>query len=172
METRSNLSFIRDLIIKIFLILLFVFLLTLLFPMPKLTPFYNRIFNDNVQTMKDAAENYFTKERMPEKVGDSSKLTLQQMIDKKLILPFIDKEGKECDTKNSYVKVTKKKTEYELEVHLTCGEESDYIIEPIGCYNFCPDNSCVKEVITDEKTGKVVINKPDTTPTPRPWMSP
>ena len=168
METRSRLSFIRDLIIKIFLILLFVFLITLLFPMPKLTPFYNRIFNDNVQTMKDAAENYFTKERMPEKVGDSSKLTLQQMIDKKLILPFLDKEGKECDTKNSYVKVTKKKTEYELEVHLTCGDDSDYIIEPIGCYNFCPDNSCVKDVVTDENTGKVVINKPDPTPTPTP----
>lgn len=164
METRSRLSFIRDLIIKIFLVLLFVFLLTLLFPMPKLTPFYNRIFNDNVQTMKDAAESYFTKERMPEKVGDSSKLTLQQMLDKKLILPFIDRNGNECDTKNSYVKVTKKKTEYELEVHLTCGEESDYIIEPIGCYDFCPDKSCVKEIITDENTGKVVINKP--TPTP------
>ena len=61
METRSKSGFIRDLIIKIFLILLFVFLITLIFPIPNLTPIYNRIFNDNVQTMKDAAENYFTK---------------------------------------------------------------------------------------------------------------
>ena len=162
MEERSRTGFIRDLVIKIFLILLFVFLITLLFPMPNLTPFYNRIFNDNVQTMKDAAEDYFTKDRMPENVGDSSKLTLQQMIDKKLVLPFVDKEGNACDTKKSYVKVTKKKTEYELEVHLTCGDESDYIIEPIGCYNFCPDNSCNQPVVTNEETGKVTINKPST----------
>ena len=162
---KSRGSFIRDLIIKIFLILLFVFLITLLFPMPNLTPFYNRIFNDNVQTMKDAAEDYFTKERMPQNVGDSSKLTLKQMLDKKLILPFLDKEGNECDLDKSYVKVTKKKTEYQLEVHLTCGNDSDYIIEPIGCYNFCPDNSCTKEITTDEKTGKVTINTPKA-PTP------
>ena len=128
---RSRGSFIRDLVIKIFLILLFVFLITLLFPMPNLTPIYNRIFNDNVQTMKDAAEDYFTKDRMPTKVGDSSKLTLQQMLDKKLVLPFLDKNGNECDTKKSYVKVTKKKTEYELEVHLTCGNESDYVITSV-----------------------------------------
>ena len=172
MEERRGTGFIRDLIIKIFLILLFVFLITLLFPMPNLTPFYNRIFNDNVQTMKDAAEDYFTKDRMPQNVGDSSKLTLQQMLDKKLVLPFLDKDGKECDTNKSYVKVTKKKTEYELEVHLTCGNESNYIIEPIGCYNFCPDNSCTKEVETKED-GTVVINKePTTTPTEKKQYTP
>ena len=44
---------------------------------------------------------------MPEKVGDSVKLTLQDMLDKKLILPFLDKDGNECDAKKSYVKVTK-----------------------------------------------------------------
>ena len=156
MEEKSTLSFVRDLIIKIFLILLFIFLLTLIFPMPNLTPLYNRIFNDNIQTMKDAAENYFTKERMPEKEGDTSKLTLKQMMDQKLVLPFLDKNGKECDLNKSYVEVTKKKNEYELKVYLKCGSESDYIVEPIGCYNFCPDNSCVKDVKTDED-GKVTI---------------
>ena len=105
-ETRKS-TVIRDLIIKIFLILLFVFLITILFPMPNLTAFYDSVFNNNVQSMKDAADSYFTKDRMPEKVGDSVKLTLQDMLDKKLILPFLDKDGNECDTKKSYVKVTK-----------------------------------------------------------------
>ena len=89
----------------------------------------------------------------------------QEMLDKKLILPFLDKNGKECDAKKSYVMVTKKKNEYELEVHLVCGNESNFIVEPIGCYNFCPDNSCTKDVITDETTGKITINR-DNTPTP------
>lgn len=165
MEERRKSSFIRDIVIKIFLILLFVFLIVLLFPMPNLTPFYDAVFNNNVQTMKDAAEDYFTKERMPEKEGDKVKLTLQDMLDKKLILPFLDKDGKECDTQKSYVEVTKKKTEYELEVRLSCGKEENYIIEPIGCYNFCDDEkecdcSCNQEVSTNED-GKVSINNPD-----------
>ena len=137
-ETRKS-TVIRDLIIKIFLILLFVFLITILFPMPNLTAFYDSVFNNNVQSMKDAADSYFTKDRMPEKVGDSVKLTLQDMLDKKLILPFLDKDCNECDTKKSYVKVTKEEKEYKLEVHLSCPNKEDYIIEPIGCYNFCPE---------------------------------
>ncbi len=168
MEKTGKSSFIRDIVIKVFLILLFVLLITLLFPMPNLTPFYDAVFNNNVQTMKDAAENYFTKERMPEKEGDKVKLTLQDMLDKKLILPFLDKDGNECDAEKSYVQVTKKKTEYELEVHLSCGDEENYIVEPIGCYDFCENKvecvcSCDQKVTTNEK-GEVTVNKTTTTP--------
>ena len=169
-ETRKS-SIVRDLIIKIFLILLFVFLITILFPMPNLTAFYDSVFNNNVQSMKDAADSYFTKERMPEKVGDSVKLTLQQMLDKKLILPFLDKDGNECDANKSYVKVTKGEKEYTLEVHLSCPNKEDYIIEPIGCYNFCPEQtvncscSCAQEEKpTTDDNGKVTVNKTQPTP--------
>ena len=169
-ETRKS-SIVRDLIIKIFLILLFVFLITILFPMPNLTAFYDSVFNNNVQSMKDAADSYFTKERMPEKVGDSVKLTLQQMLDKKLILPFLDKDGNECDANKSYIKVTKGEKEYTLEVHLSCPNKEDYIIEPIGCYNFCPEQtvncscSCAQEEKpTTDDNGKVTVNKTQTTP--------
>ena len=58
MERRS--TFIRDLLVKILLIAIFLFLLMYLFPMPNLTPFYSAIFNNNIQTMKDAAEDYYT----------------------------------------------------------------------------------------------------------------
>ena len=171
-ETRKS-TVIRDLIIKIFLILLFVFLITILFPMPNLTAFYDSVFNNNVQSMKDAADSYFTKDRMPEKVGDTVKLTLQDMLDKKLILPFLDKDGNECDTKKSYVKVTKEEKEYKLEVHLSCPNKEDYIIEPIGCYNFCPEQtvncncSCSgaqEEQPTTSDDGKVTVNKTNPTP--------
>ncbi|MBP3635262.1 MAG: hypothetical protein J6J17_02220 [Bacilli bacterium] len=169
MEEKSKSGFIRDIVIKVFLILLFVFLITLLFPMPNLTPFYDAVFNNNIQTMKDAAENYFTKERMPENVGDSSKLTLKQMLDKKLVLPFLDEDGKECNIEKSYVQVTKKEKEYELKVYLSCGKDENYIITPIGCYNFCENNqecncSCNQGEVSTDNTGKVTINKPVVTP--------
>ena len=39
----------------------------------------------------------------PKKVGDSKKLTLQEMYDLHLVLKMKDKDGKPCDTKKSYV---------------------------------------------------------------------
>lgn len=166
-KERRKSTFIRDILIKILLIVLFVFLLTFLFPMPNLTTFYDAVFNDNVQTMKDAAEKWFTTERMPKEVGDEETLSLQDLLDKKLILPFLDKDGKECDTKKSYVTVKKEETEYTLKIYLSCNGKSDYIIEPIGCYNFCSDGSCEKPAVTtDEKTGDIVINKPIVNNTP------
>jgi len=32
----------------------------------------------------------------------------------------------------------------ELKVSLTCGKESNYIVDTIGCYNFCPTGSCTE----------------------------
>lgn len=158
---RKNSSIIRDILVKIVLIVLFVFLLTFIFPMPNLNTFYDAVFNNNVQSMKDAAEDYFTTERMPKEVGDEEKLTLQDMLDKKLILPFVDKDGKSCDTKKSYVTVTKEENEYILKVYLSCNGKNDYIIEPIGCYNFCTDGKCDEETVkTNEQTGEVTLNVP------------
>ena len=158
----KNSSFIRDLLVKVLLVVIFIFLLMYLFPMPNLKPFYSSIFNNNIQTMKDAAEDYYTTERMPSEEGKSNKMTLQEMIDKKLIIPFVDKDGKSCDTRKSYVQVTKGKTEYELKVSLTCGKDSDYIIEKIGCYNFCPTGNCtLAEAKKAQETTPSVTTKTD-----------
>ena len=158
----KNSSFIRDLLVKVLLVVIFIFLLMYLFPMPNLKPFYSSIFNNNIQTMKDAAEDYYTTERMPSEEGKSNKMTLQEMIDKKLIIPFVDKDGKSCDTRKSYVQVTKGKTEYELKVSLTCGKDSNYIIEKIGCYNFCPTGNCtLAEAKKAQETTPSVTTKTD-----------
>ena len=155
----KNSNFFRDLLVKILLIVIFIFLLMYLFPMPNLQPFYSSIFNNNIQTMKDAAEDYYTTERMPKEDGKSTKMTLQEMIDDKLIIPFVDKDNKPCDTKRSYVKVTKNKDEYDLKVSLTCGKESNYIIEKIGCYNFCPTGNCtLAEIKQNENAAKQDVN--------------
>ena len=106
MKENKNSNFIRDLLVKLLLIVIFVFLLMKLIPMPNLTAFYDGVFNNNLNAMKDAAKSYYTVERMPDEVGKSSKMTLQEMLDQNLLLPFVDKDGKACDTKKSYVKVT------------------------------------------------------------------
>ena len=161
----KNSTFIRDLLVKVLLVVIFIFLLMFLFPMPNLSPFYSSIFNDNVQTMKEAAEDYYTTDRMPTEEGKSTKMTLQEMLDNKLVLPFVDKDNNSCDAKKSYVEVTKKKDEYELKVSLTCGKESDYVIEKIGCHNFCPTGTCTLAEMKDNSQDTQVEKTPVKTTT-------
>ena len=135
-------SLMRNIAVKILLVLLFGFLLILLFPMPKLETFYDRIFSENIKNMRDAARSYFTVERLPEEVGDKEVITLREMLDKKIILPFVDRDGNLCDATNSYVEVVKMENEYLFKVYLSCSTKTDYIIEHFGCYEICKDPRC------------------------------
>lgn len=136
---------LKEFLLKLILIIVFVLLLVWLLPIPDLTGLNSKIFSANVGEMKDAAISYFTTERLPQNVGDSVTLTLQEMLDMKLLLPFKDKNGKSCDTRNSYVKLTKMENEYEMKVYLKCSEEEDYIIVHLGCYSYCESAICEKE---------------------------
>lgn len=133
----------------------------------KLNPLYDRIFSDNIETMKKIAISYFTTERLPKAEGQTKKLTLQQMMDMKLILALKDKNGKMCNTKESYVEITKMSNEYKLKVNLSCGDEEDYVITYLGCYNYCLNDVCEKKTVTQAKktvakTKKIITKK--TTP--------
>jgi len=161
---------IRDFLLKLILIIIFVLLLMWLLPTKNsgsdvdLSPLTDRIFNANIQEMKEAAIPYFTTERLPKNVGDEAKLTLQQMLDLKLLLPFTDKNGDSCDTKNSYVSVTKQETEYLMKVYLKCNDDEDYILVHIGCYSYCTTENGVCEKQGETKKPTTTTPKP-TTPT-------
>ena len=71
---------------------------------------------------------YFTTEKLPQEIGDEATLTLQEMIDLKLLLPFTDKNGDSCDTEKSYVTLTRKENSYEMKVNLKCNEQEDYLL--------------------------------------------
>lgn len=136
---------IRDFLIKLVLIIVFVLLLFWLLPIPNMKGINNTIFNANVQTMKDAAINYFTDERLPKNVGDKVTLTLKEMLDLKLLLPFTDKNGDTCDVNKSYVTLEKKETEYLMTVHLKCKGQEDEIEVHLGCYTYCTSAICEKK---------------------------
>ena len=91
-EERKSLP-IKTFLISLILIIIFVLLLVWLLPMPNLTGLNNRIFNSNIQEMKNAAIPYFTTDKLPKNEGEKVTLTLQEMIDQKLVLPFTDKNG-------------------------------------------------------------------------------
>ena len=171
---------IRNFLLKLLLVIIFVILLAWLLP-KFIVPAINKangknnnaeacksaicdstgisaltsqIFQDNINKMKDAAITYYTKERLPQEVGSSYTMTLSDMIGKKIILPLVDKNNKPCDVEKSYVKITKQNDEYLLKVNLKDSETEDYILVHLGCYNYCESYICQKqgsEVVKDSK---------------------
>ncbi len=132
---------------KIIFVIIFVLLMIWLYKkVPNMTPFYNNVFRENISYMQNAAENHFTNERLPKVVGEEVKLTLQEMINQNLIIPFVDEDGNSCNINESYVSVTKNTSDYTLKINLVCDNEEDYIIETLGCYDKCEGN-CTQEKI-------------------------
>ena len=105
----------------------------------------DNIFKENIDRMKDVGKEYFTTERLPEKIGEVKTLTLEEMYKKNLILEVKDKNGKACSAKNSYVSIEKMETEYQMKVYLECGSEKDFIKVIMGCYNYCNTDICEKK---------------------------
>ena len=113
----------------------------------------DNIFKENIDRMKNVGKDYFTTERLPEKIGEVKTLTLEEMYKKNLILEVKDKNGKACSAKNSYVAIEKLETEYQMKVYLECGSEKDFIKVIMGCYNYCNTDICEKKhtkEITDQ----------------------
>ena len=59
----------KDIIVKIILVILFIILLLWLFPRNDLGVFYDGVYTNNINTMRDAAEKYYTGNRLPSNVG-------------------------------------------------------------------------------------------------------
>ena len=105
-ESTNKFTF-RDIVLQVLFIALFIFILLWLFPMKgdfkslkksvdklnsnslissdatgelNLSVLYDRIFNENIIAMKDAAKSYYTTPRLPQKVGDTVKMTLGDML--------------------------------------------------------------------------------------------
>ncbi len=163
-EGRSGFAF-KNIILKLLFIVLLIFIVIWLFPTKnyvknlieqKLGTSADQIFNTNVQTMKEAALTYFNGSRLPEEEGKSEKLTLEEMLDKKLLVGFTDSNGKSCDNKKSYVEVTKNKTDYSLKVNLACTDKTDYINSYIGSYAYCTSDVCEKKKLTENNSEQTV----------------
>ena len=154
MEDTNNFGMtIKGLLLRIILIVGFVFLLIWLFPMPDLTPLNNQIFADNIDRMKDVARTYYTVERLPQSINESKSLTLREMIDQNMILPLMDSNGKYCNEDKSYIQITKYENEYVIKAYLSCSDKTDYVIEHFGCYDICSDKCKPSStVVTSKKT--------------------
>lgn len=196
-EDRKDNFSIRDIILQVLFVALFVFILMWLFPTKNFVTNYvknnindavqealedyefggginseafaNQLFNQNVMMMKDGAKDYFTLERLPQETGDKVKLTLKQMLSEKIILPFVDSKGETCSLDDSYVLVTKTDTEYLMKINLKCSDYEDYLLVHMGCYDYCSTTICeTKKPSEPVKGGDVTPDPTPDTPNPTP----
>ena len=153
----------KALIIRAILVLLFIILVIWLFPMPKLDTFYNRIFNENINTMSTAAKNYFNN-NLPQDIGDTSTIKLEEMINKNLLIEFKDKNNESCNKTNSFAQITKTGTnDYVLKTQLSCQDETDYILETLNTTT--PNISNTNTTTTDNQNKNNNTNTSNTTNT-------
>jgi len=150
---------------KIILILILVFLLIWLLPMPntketdkKVDILLDSVYQTNMENMESAARGYFTIPKLPNNVGDKVTLTLGEMLEMELLLPFTDKDGNACSNDASYVEVEKLEKEYKLTTVLVCGEETKMTVEyfDLECGLACED-VCEKE---EEPTFNEIVPTP------------
>ena len=66
----------------------------------------NNEYINNINTMKDAAFEYFTVSNLPEKVGSSKELALGEIVNQKLLIDFTN-DGEVCSLDDSYIRATK-----------------------------------------------------------------
>lgn len=152
------------------LVVIFVLLLSWLLPMPNtkelegkvdnlsasVSVITDRIFNQNINDMKNAAKDYFTIKRLPKNVNEKVKISLKDMIDKKLLLNVLDKKGNACNYDSSYVEITRLDKEYEMKTYLSCDGASDYILSymDLECNLSCNNECALVEKETPKPNNK------------------
>ena len=97
------------------------------------------VFSDNLEKLKVEALNYYNESNIPKEIRKSTELTLDQMIEKKLLASIKDRNNKLCNGKKSFIKLTKKENEYQLKVNLSCDKEKDYMILHLNKNTYCTD---------------------------------
>lgn len=161
MEENKNFSW-TNLFVKVILAIIFILFAVWLLSLSNkglsdsLNVLTDDIFNENIDRMKEVGKEYFTIERLPQKVGEIETLTLKEMYEKELILEVKDKNGNACDAEDSYVSIEKFDNEYQMKVNLECDDREEYIIVIMGCYDYCDTDICEVEVKDDSSSNKEI----------------
>lgn len=167
----------RDFLLKFIVIVIFALFLVWLVPKfigPKTSGKEvgsSKVFQKNLTAMKTASVNYYSKKENLPTDNNKEVITLRQMISKKMITAFTDKNGKACDVEKSYSEITSDNGEYVLKVKLKCSSEEDYVLTKIGSYSYCTSGMCEKDLSkTDTSTSSSADNssvtKTDSVETP------
>lgn len=92
-------------------------------------------FNTNITYIQKQVTKYYNKNNIPQKKGDFSSMSLEELIDEEIVDTKKIDNFITCDQKNSYVTLTKTRDKmYSLKIYMNCAgivEEKEDIIKNI-----------------------------------------
>jgi hypothetical protein len=98
----------------------------------------NENINNNIDLILASALQMYNKDNLPQNIGDSSSILLDEMINNELIKEIKDENNNSCDTIQSYLIITKNtKDEYRIKIHLKCQKREKTIENIIVCDDTC-----------------------------------
>ena len=180
-EERRDSFTIKDIILQVVCVILFVCLLLLLFPASR---YIKKAFNgkkdikseqveqvnasdkdienlakddkfkQNITIMKDASISYYSNDKLPKEKNEENKLTLNQMYEKNLLDTLFDSNGKMCDGKKSYVLAKNNGDDYNLKINLVCDKQEDSINVTLGDYSYCENSNVCELKVNKENSNK------------------
>ncbi len=153
MESEKRISWL-SLFIKI--IIVFIFVLIIIWLVSKIinNNKQSETFKNNINNMENVSIDYFKTIDLPLEKGNSIKITLEELIEKELIVSVNEETENKCDLKESYSEIKREKDKYVVKTTLKCGKEKDTISSDFSfkdCRN-CNQGGNKKE---EEKTDKV-----------------
>lgn len=91
-------------------------------------------FTENIEKLRNAGEKYFTTntDKLPKSEGNTTMVTLNELISAGDIDTLVDEEGKTCDGESSYVTAVLEGDKTKLKANLVCGSASSYSLVYMG----------------------------------------
>jgi len=147
MESEKRINWL-SLFIKI--VIIFIFILILIWLISKVigNNKLSETFKNNINNMEKVSVDYFKTIDLPLEKGKSIKITLEELIEKKLILSTNNKSDNTCDVNKSFSEIIREKNKYTIKTTLKCGKEEDTIISDFSlkdCKNCNKSNNNKKE---------------------------
>lgn len=84
------------------------------------------VMEENLKYLDNFAKDYFKGDLLPKNIGESNKISLDNLINRDLIKNIKDNKNDKCDYENSYISVTKLEKEYQIKSFLVCNKVEDY----------------------------------------------
>lgn len=81
-------------------------------------------YDKQLNSINDLILDYYNKDNIPEKVGSSSKLTLNELKDKDIKIDIKAYRKDTCDLDESYAQATRLETEYQIKTRLYCTDSN------------------------------------------------
>lgn len=145
----------KGFLIKLALLIIVIILIIKLLPLNnKNSNQYSAEFKNNMATLRTKSNDYFDSDKLPTRINESIKVSLDDLIKVGAVRTLNDIDGNSCNVQDSYVKATKQTNDYELEIHLICGKEKE------TTYVYLNQN---KDKVTTSTTADINNNEQTTT---------